>query len=76
LYSKIIWYINAFSVYPATVSGSTTRSHSVYPVTVTLLQSAINVHLVISLRIVCVVSLRQWLIQNRCPRPRSSRQWS
>jgi len=31
---------NPFSVYPGTVSGSMTRSHSVYPVTVTLLQSA------------------------------------
>jgi len=31
-----------FSVYPVTVLGSTTRSHSVYPVTVTLLQPAIT----------------------------------
>ena len=34
--------VNPFSVYPGTVSGSTTRSHSVYPVTVTLLQPAIT----------------------------------
>jgi len=34
--------INSFSIYPGTVSGSTTRSHSVHPVTVTLLQSAVT----------------------------------
>jgi len=33
---------NPFSVYPGTVAGSTTCSHSVYPVTVTLLQPAIT----------------------------------
>jgi len=35
-------HFNPFSVYPRTVSGRTTRSHSVYPVTVTLLQPAIT----------------------------------
>jgi len=35
-------HINPFSVYPGTVSGSTTRSHSVYLMTVTLLQPAIT----------------------------------
>jgi len=34
--------LNLFSVYPGTVSGSATHSRSVYPVTVTLLQLAIN----------------------------------
>jgi len=29
---------NPFSIYPGTVSGSTMRSHSVYPAAVTLLQ--------------------------------------
>jgi len=33
-------HFNPFSVYPGTVSGSTMHSHSVYPVTVTLLQPA------------------------------------
>jgi len=66
---------NPFSIYPGTVSGSTTHSQSVYPVTVTLLQPAINIHSLISLHIVRVVSLRLWLIQNRCPRRCSSPQW-
>jgi len=66
---------HSHSVYPATVSGSMTRSHSVYPVTVTLLQPAVNIHSLILLRIVRVVSLRPSLIQNRCPRPCSSPQW-
>jgi len=39
---KLSIQVNLFSVYPGTVSGSTTHSHSVYPVTVTLLQPAIN----------------------------------
>ena len=58
VYFELWLYFNPFSVYPGTVSGSTTRSHSVYPVTVTLLQLAINIHSLILLHIVCVVSLR------------------
>jgi len=42
IYQLYDYALNPFSVYPGTISGSTTRSHSVYPVTVTLLQPAIT----------------------------------